>query len=835
MQVVEKAKSVLLKLKDPNRVLDTIPSAKWLEYKGTGVVLVRHRLDETRVLRNLGIKVPSPILHYYEWAGNKTPFAHQRDTAAFLTMHQRCLVLNEIGCVDADTEYLSPTGWKRIADYEGGAVAQYHPETGAIEYVANPEFVKLPCDEMIRIKTKYGVDQLLSPEHRVLYVSSTGGRMVRQAAEIYSAHQVATRGWKGRFITTFNTRGGLGIPLTDAELRVQVALMADGYFPPTIPSGKRVQLRLKRARKQERIVELLTSAGIRFTKAPCKSEGFIRYSFVAPIKDKSYGDWAWAATEHQLRIICDEVGHWDGSQRKAGATEFFTRDRASADFIQYAFAATGRTASISENQRDNGVDFVVHARASAALLYACGDSRGEKTETMWAEPSTDGFKYCFMVPSTFLVLRRNGCIFATGNTGKTMSALWAADYLMSIGAVRKVLIMSPLSTLERVWGDEIFKNLLHRQFVVMTGAASRRHKLLAQDVDFYIINHEGFPVIGDECYEMFDLVIVDEAAVYRNPSSKRFKYFYRWLQSNPDTRLWLMTGTPTPESPINAWTLARLVSSPNCTSSYTRFREQVMVKIGQWKWVPRPEAVDIVKNILQPAVRFTRDECLDMPETVVQTRHVDLSPTQQQHYKAMLKSLITQVAGEGQITAVNEAVKLMKLLQIVCGVAYGDGGEIIELDATPRVNLVREVIEEAGEKVIVFVPLTGTLHMLQAALSKHWTVAVVHGDTPVKQRDQIFHDFQNTENPRVLIAHPGCMAHGLTLTAANTIVWYGPVHSNETYVQANGRIERIGKRYVSNVVHIESTELERRVYDRLRNKQKIQGLLLDLVREETRK
>lgn len=517
MQVVEPVERILLKLKEPNRVLDTIPSAKLVQVQGHNVVMVKHRLDEVRVLRNLGFRAPSPILHYYDWVGGKTPYHHQKETAAFLTMHQRGLVLNEIG------------------------------------------------------------------------------------------------------------------------------------------------------------------------------------------------------------------------------------------------------------------------------------------------------------------------------TGKTMSALWAADYLMSIGAVRKVLVLSPLSTLERVWADGIFTNLLEHQFVVLTGAAQRRHRLLAQDVGFYVINHEGFPVIGDECYGMFDVVIVDEAAVYRNPSSKRFRYLYRWLQANPETRLWLMTGTPTPESPVDAWTLARMVGSPHCPPSYTRFREQVMTRVGQWKWVPRPEAVEIVKHILQPAVRFTRDECLDMPETVVQTRHVELSPTQQQHYKAMLKSLITQVAGEGQITAVNEAVKLMKLLQIVCGVAYGDGGEIIELDASPRVKLVSEVIEEAGEKVIVFVPLTGTLHMLQAALSKHYSVAIVHGDTPVKQRNDIFNNFQNAKDPHVLIAHPGCMAHGLTLTAASTIVWYGPVHSNEIYVQANGRIERIGKRHVSNVVHIESTELERRVYERLRNKQKLQGLLLDLVREETRK
>ena len=75
------------------------------------------------------------------------------------------------------------------------------------------------------------------------------------------------------------------------------------------------------------------------------------------------------------------------------------------------------------------------------------------------------------------------------------------------------------------------------------------------------------------------------------------------------------------------------------------------------------------------------------------------------------------------------------------------------------------------------------------------------------------------------------MAHGLTLTSASTIIWYGPINSNETYVQANGRIERIGKKHVSNVIHIESTDLEHSMYERLKNKQKLQGLLLDLIQD----
>jgi len=441
--------------------------------------------------------------------------------------------------------------------------------------------------------------------------------------------------------------------------------------------------------------------------------------------------------------------------------------------------------------------------------------------------------------AAFLTLNNKALVLNEIGTGKTQSALWAADYMIKRRQVRKVLILSPLSTLERVWADAIFTDFIHRKSVVLHGSAERRLKHLKKDVDFYIINHDGFPIIADECIGMFDLVIVDEAAVLRNPSTQRFKAFRKWMEKNPQTRLWLMTGTPTPNDPTDAWALAKLVGSPFCTQTFTAFREQVMMKISQFKYVPRPESVEIVKHILQPSIRYTRDECFDLPDTVFQTRKVELTADQKKHYTQMTRHYVTEMLKErileGTISAVNEAVKLQKLIQIACGVAYGDEGENIEIDCSPRVNAVKEIIDEVGEKVILFVPLTGTLHMLERELSKHWSCAVVNGQVTAGKRNQIFHDFQSSQDPKVLIAHPATMAHGLTLTAASTVIWYGPVTSNEQYVQANGRIERIGKRHVSNVIHIEATDLEHKMYERLKNKQKLQGLLLDLIQQATEK
>ena len=178
----------------------------------------------------------------------------------------------------------------------------------------------------------------------------------------------------------------------------------------------------------------------------------------------------------------------------------------------------------------------------------------------------------------FLTIHKRCLVLNEIGTGKTQSALWASDYLMELGLVKKCLILSPLSTLERVWSDAIFMSFIDRRATVLYGSAERRRKLLKIPSDYYIINHDGFQVIQEELND-FDLVIVDEAAVYRTPSTNRFKIFRKWLNKNPDIRLWLMTGTPTPNDPTDAWTLAKMVENPHVAKTYTAFKEATMMKI----------------------------------------------------------------------------------------------------------------------------------------------------------------------------------------------------------------------------------------------------------------
>ena len=438
-----------------------------------------------------------------------------------------------------------------------------------------------------------------------------------------------------------------------------------------------------------------------------------------------------------------------------------------------------------------------------------------------------------VVTTAFLAMNPRAYCLNDIGTGKTLSALWAADLLMEVGAVRRALIAAPLSTLERVWGDALFIHFPHRKFSVLHGAATRRKKLLAEPRDFYIINHDGVGVIQKELAARsdIDLVISDELAVYRNKQTAKWKAIDKVIyppKGVAKPSVWGLTGRPIPNSPEDAYGQCKLVTPTTVPAFFTQWRNMTMEHQSIYTWTPRKEALDIVYNAMRPAIRFKRDECLDLPPCIYQTRDVELSSEQLRHYKEVMRELYTEVQG-GRVTAMNEGIKRSKLLQIACGVVYDTGGTPREIDAGNRIETLMELIEQIDEKVIVFVPFTAVTGKLYRELSKHWPFAVVTGDTPVGERNKIFQDFQNPEIDLDIIAHPGCMSHGLTLTEASTEIWYAPIDSNDMYEQACGRITRPGQHFTANIIHLAGSAVERRMYQRLIDRQKIQGALLEMV------
>jgi SNF2 family DNA or RNA helicase len=254
--------------------------------------------------------------------------------------------------------------------------------------------------------------------------------------------------------------------------------------------------------------------------------------------------------------------------------------------------------------------------------------------------------------------------------------------------------------------------------------------------------------------------------------------------------------------------------------------------VSQFRWIPKQLAQTVVHNLLQPAIRFEKDQCLDLPELTFVERDAPLTPQQAKYYQALKKQMTISAAGEN-ITSVNAATNINKLLQISGGAVYSDNKEVVEFDVSNRLQVVLEVIEESSHKVLVFVPFTHTIELLRATLEKNnISCGVINGQVSVNKRSELVTQFQNSPEPHVLIIQPQAASHGLTLTAANTIIWYAPVTSVETYLQANARINRPGQKNAMTIVHIRGSEVENRLYSMLQNNISNHEKIIDLYRHE---
>jgi SNF2 family DNA or RNA helicase len=435
------------------------------------------------------------------------------------------------------------------------------------------------------------------------------------------------------------------------------------------------------------------------------------------------------------------------------------------------------------------------------------------------------------ITAAFLTQHDRSYVLSQAGTGKTSAAAWAADYLMQQGEVKRVLIVCPMSIMETAWRSDLFKTVMHRTVAIATGSRTRRAQIINGDYEFVIINFDGVKVVRDELANGgFDLFIIDEANYIKSATTDRWKALNSIIK--PHHRVWAMTGTPASQSPTDAYGLARLVRPDSVPKFFGSFRDQVMVKVTQYKWIPRADAQDTVFNLLQPAIRYTKEECLDLPDMLYSTREIPLTAQQLHYYELVRKQNMAIAAGE-QITAVNAASQLNKLLQISAGASYTTEGGVIDFDIKHRLDELLDVINGTQQKVLVFVPFRHVLGRLEIELAKAGiTTRSIHGGVSANERAEAIKAFQSEVDPRVMLAQPAATAHGITLTRADTVVWWGPVASTELYLQGNSRAHRAGQTNKVTIVRLQGSPHERRLYKMLDDKVDLHHALVDMYKEE---
>jgi hypothetical protein len=448
--------------------------------------------------------------------------------------------------------------------------------------------------------------------------------------------------------------------------------------------------------------------------------------------------------------------------------------------------------------------------------------------------------------ANFQVLHPRCFNLGSPGTMKTLSSLWAADFLMRQhpeGAFR-CLIICPLTIVDTVWASTIFKNFLHRRSVeILHGPQDKRIKLLAKCPDFSIINFDGLG-IGAHTHKRFDLdgfskelserediklIIVDEARAYGDATTKRSRLARMIIGKKP--YLWQLTGSPTPQAPTDCYGMAKLANNA-FGKSFSTFQNETMIKVSNFKWMPKRDGYDQARKLLVPAIRFSLNEIWDGPEQTIQMSEVELTDAQKKALIALKRDLQIEFASGKVISATNEGAARWKLLQIVQGAVYDEHHKIHLLDSTPRMVEAERIINSTRQKIVTFVGLTSVLHLLHKRLSKSWRCEFINGEVPSKERARLIKAFESEPDFKVMIVDPSTVSHGVNeFVVADTGIWYSAVDKVENWIQGNGRIRRPGQRYPSTIFQIVSTPTEKEIFKRLETNTSMQGLMLDMVRK----
>ena len=452
--------------------------------------------------------------------------------------------------------------------------------------------------------------------------------------------------------------------------------------------------------------------------------------------------------------------------------------------------------------------------------------------------------------SNFLVANPHSLCLSDPGTGKTLSSLWAADFLMcnSDFAFRpRCLIAAPLTALERTWGNEIAQHFMGRRtFTILHGSPRQREMLLSHPSDFYIINHDGLKIgirrrkrefeitgLAEILVQRADIqiIILDEIGHFRDGGTDRHRAgrvacFQRRY-------VWGLTGTPTPNAPSDAHGIVRLVK-PDLLETFTSFKNRTMIRVNQHKWVARPGAKDAAFALMQPCIRYRFEECVDIPEMLPPiTYDVLMTEPQKKWWRELRTNLLLQLKNGAQISIPNQASLRSKLMQISAGEVYDEKHKAHAVDCSTRLAALFEAIEEAGaHKVIVSAPLTSVVHMLEKEIGKRWSVTVINGPVPRKERDKRIKAFQTRPDPHVMVVDPTAMSQSLNLAVASTVIHYVPPDKPEAYQQLNMRIRRPDQRNQQRIVHLASNKYEREVFRRQWEKIDLQDVILQLVEEQ---
>ena len=416
----------------------------------------------------------------------------------------------------------------------------------------------------------------------------------------------------------------------------------------------------------------------------------------------------------------------------------------------------------------------------------------------------------------FTLRRGFGFLFEMG-CGKTLTAIAVAGTLYSERKINKLLVVAPTSVCS-VWPEDFgkFADFPHLE-KIMLGTKSQRLKQLKELESFpcealkvAVINYES--VWRDDIFDKLvefnaDMIICDESQRIKTHDAQQSKAMHQ-LGDLARYKL-ILSGTPVQNNAVDLYSQYRFLDPTVFGNNFYKFRNRFCVMGGfNRRQIVNYKDLDLlIKKEHSIAYRVTKKEALDLPEQTFETRYITLTPSEKKLYNTLKKESATELANGETISASTVLTKLLRLQQFTGGFVIADGEEKPQQIGSGKINALEDIVDDyvidGGKKLVIFARFRAELDLIQNLLDKKkLKYGVIYGDIKLSDRGEIVKDFQENEETKVFLAQIDTAGLGITLTAADTCVYYSVNFNYAAYSQSLARIHRIGQRNTCTYIHL---------------------------------
>ena len=420
-------------------------------------------------------------------------------------------------------------------------------------------------------------------------------------------------------------------------------------------------------------------------------------------------------------------------------------------------------------------------------------------------------------------------------TGKSLTTIAVAGRLWLDHKIERMLIVAPLSILG-VWQEE-FRKFADFEYllIVLNGSESKKIEKLRQmpksGLQVAVINYESAWRLEKELAAWdANLIVCDEGHKIKTHNITASKCMHR-LGAKARYRM-LLTGTIITNKAIDVFSPYKFLNPVVFGNSFYAFRNRYFDMTGYGNHVPVLKASmteELTRRIQSIAFRATKAECLDLPETTEIVQTVELEPQAQRLYQQLVRDSYAQIKG-GEITAVNVLTRLLRLSQLTGGFLRGDETDRLERVSSAKLDALSDILDSAaqeGGKIVIIARFLPEIDAITAMLErKAIGYSLITG--AVKDRDEQVRRFQTNPDMTVFVGQIATAGLGITLTAADKMVFYSLDYSMSNFEQTKARIHRVGQRNPCTYIYLVAEDtVDGKVLNALRDKADLAKSLID--------